>query len=124
VALLEKAARQGHVYAMYTLGGFHDGRNDSEQAEKLATKGAEAGLPKAMLIVGCILDEGKGEATPDYPAAADWYRRAANGGVGEAAINLSHMYSLGRGRAWQMAWQIVRHHAHFSLSFLELHGIT
>jgi TPR repeat protein len=39
-------------------------------------------------------------AAPDYLAAADWYRRAAEAGHGAAAFNLCNMYALGRGRAW------------------------
>jgi len=40
-------------------------------------------------------------AAPDYPAAADWYRRAADAGYGAAAHNLCTMYLVGRGRAWR-----------------------
>jgi len=52
--------------------------------------------------LGCCLDMGRGVAAPDCLAAVDWYRRAADAGIGEAAHNLSHMYSVGRGRAWQI----------------------
>ena len=31
-------------------------------------------MPRAMFCLGCHLDEGKGVAAADYPAAADWYR--------------------------------------------------
>jgi TPR repeat protein len=48
VALLEKAAGQGHAYAMLCLGFDHHGREEYEQAVGWFTKGAEAGLPKAM----------------------------------------------------------------------------
>jgi TPR repeat protein len=41
-------------------------------------------------------------AAPDYPAAAVWYRRAADAGEGDAAHNLCTMYTVGRGRAWQI----------------------
>jgi hypothetical protein len=102
MALLEKAAGQGHAYAMHELAGVHHVRNEHEQAMKWYTKGAEAGLSRAMFELGTLLEEGKGEAAPDFPAAADWYRRAADAGAGEAANNLSHMYSLGRGGACQM----------------------
>jgi len=102
MALLEKAAGQGHEYAMQVLACFHDARNECERAVQWFTKGAEAGLPQAMCLLGSCLDEGKGVAAPDYPAAADWYRRAAGAGDGEAAVNLSNMYTLGRGRAWQI----------------------
>jgi len=44
-------------------------------------------------------------ATPDHPAAAGWYRRAADHGNADAAVNLCTMYSVGRGvtRSKQMA---------------------
>ena len=101
VALLEKAAGQGHAYAMFRVGGIHDVRKEYEQAVAWFTKGAEAGLPKAMYNLGTLLDKGEGVAAPDYPAAAGWYRRAADAGVGDAANNLSSMYAIGRGWAWQ-----------------------
>jgi len=45
MALLEKAAGQGHVYAMGKLAGIHFVRKECEQAVKWNIKGAEAGLP-------------------------------------------------------------------------------
>ena len=48
------------------------------------TKASEAGLPKAMFFLGWMLDKGVGVVAPDYPAAADWYRRAADAGVEES----------------------------------------
>jgi len=102
MALLEKAAEQGHVYAMYNLGAIRREMNELEQTVKWFTMGAEAGLPRAMHGLGVCLDEGVGVAAPDYPAAADWYRRAADAGVGQSASNLSHMYTVGRGRAQQI----------------------
>jgi TPR repeat protein len=102
VALLEKAAGQGHVYAMYVLGEIYEVRKEHGQAVAWLTKGAEAGLPQAMFNLRVGLDQGKGLAAPDHPAAADWCRRAAEAGVGEAAIVLCHMYTHGRGWAWQI----------------------
>jgi len=61
-------------------------------------EGAETGLPEAMFLAGVYLDQGKGMAASDYPAAAVWYRRAADEGHGPAAFNLCHMYNTGRGR--------------------------
>jgi len=101
LALLEKAARQGHSYAMYSLGDVHRARKEHEQSMEWYTKGADAGLPKAMYNLGVYLDTGEGLAAPDYPAAADWYRRAADAGYGAAAHNLCTMYLVGRGRAWR-----------------------
>jgi TPR repeat protein len=70
-----------------------------------------------MFNLGCSLDEGEGTAPPDLTAAADWYRRAADAGDASGAINLSAMYTIGRGKAWQ----IMR--VHFA-SFRELNNIT
>ena len=102
MALMEKAAGQGHAYAMHALERIQYTWKEYEQAVKWATKGAEAGLSRAMYNVGCCLDAGEGVAAPDYPAAADWYRRAADGGDVSAANNLSNMYTVGRGGAWQL----------------------
>ena len=101
VALIEKAAGQGHAYAMAALGSFHHERKAYILAVEWHTKAAEAGLPPAMYNLGLCLDQGVGVAAPDYPAAASWYRRGADTGDGEAAQNLAAMYTVGRGRAWQ-----------------------
>jgi len=100
MALLEKAARQGHARAMLLLGQLHDKRLEPEQATVWLAKAAETGLPTAMFHFGCCLDKGVGGAAPDYPAAASWYKRAADAGDADAAANLSIMYEVGRGRAW------------------------
>ena len=55
-----------------------------------------------MFNLGCHLDSGEGVAARDCPPAADWYRRAADAGVAEAANNLSIMYTAGRGWACQI----------------------
>jgi TPR repeat protein len=100
---MEKAAGQGHAYAMETLGSIHIVRKGYEQAMQWYTKGAEAGLPGAMYKLGSMLDQGQGVAAPpDCLAAADWFRPAADAGHRAAANNLSGMYSLGRGWAWQI----------------------
>jgi len=98
MALMEKAAGQGHVYAMCELGGIQNARKEHERAVEWYTKGAEAGLPRAMFNLGCMLDMGEGVAAPDYPAAVGWYRRAADNGDALAAHNLSGMHIVGRGR--------------------------
>jgi TPR repeat protein len=55
-----------------------------------------------MFNLALRLDKGQGVVAPDYAGAADWYRRAADGGSQDAAINLGLMYAVGRGRAQQM----------------------
>ena len=97
MALLEKAAGQGHAYAINRLGEICRERKEHEHAVQWWTKGSEAGLPGAMFNLGCSLDMGEGVVVPDYPAAADWYRRAADAGRGDAANNLAGMYQVGRG---------------------------
>ena len=87
---------------MYEMGCIHSARKEYQQAVEWFTKGAEAGLPKAMCNLGTFLDQGKGVAAPDCPAAAGWYRRAADAGHVEAAKSLCEMYTVGRGRAWQI----------------------
>ena len=123
MALLEKAAGQGHAYAMHVLGNIHRTRKEHEQAVEWYTKGAEAGLPRAVFSLGCRLESGEGVAAPDYPAAVDWYTRAADAGHGSAAQNLCAMYSVGRGRAWQIMTLPAVIIQISSPSFLELDGI-
>jgi TPR repeat protein len=84
VALLEKAAGQGHVHAMFALGTIHRGRKEHEQAVAWATKAAEAGLPEAMFNLAWSLDKGEGVVMADPPAAMGWFRRAADAGHGGA----------------------------------------
>jgi len=55
-----------------------------------------------MFTLGTLLDKGEGVAAPDYPAAAAWYRRAADAGHADAANNLRTMHAVGRGRAWHV----------------------
>jgi len=98
MALLEKAAGQGHAHAMRMLGGIYTTMKEHERAVGWFTKSAEAGLPDAMCCLGLCLDKGEGVAAPDPPAAAGWYRRAAAAGSWGGAFNLRSMYTLGRGR--------------------------
>jgi len=102
VTLLEKAAGQGHAYAMLVLGDMYHEKEEYAHAVEWYTKAAEAGLSRAMFNVGALLDQGKGVAVLDYAAALNWLRRAADAGHAGAANNLSTMYTLGRGRAWQI----------------------
>ena len=102
IGLLEKAAGQGHAYAMLKLAEIYDSTKEYDIAFGWLEKGAETGLPQAMYNLGCCFDRGKGVAAPDYLVAADWYRRAADAGDADAAFNMSHMSTVGRGWAWQV----------------------
>jgi len=124
MALLEKAAGQGHAYAMEELGQIHHLWKEDEKAVVWLTKAAEAGLADSMFNIGCLLDQGIGVAAPDYPAAADWYRRAAAAGNGEAACNLGTMYSVGRGRAWQIMPATSSTKCPFLVSWAKWHPMT
>jgi hypothetical protein len=115
---MEKAAGQGHAYAMNALGIVHSTRKEYEQAAGWYTKGAKAGLPKAMFNLACCLDKGEGVPAPDYVAAAVWYRRAADAGVAEAAIALSNVYTLGRGEALHI--MAAMSSLHFGYSSIDL----
>jgi TPR repeat protein len=70
---------------MCELRRIHYNWKEHEQAVEWLTKAAEAGLPTATFNLACCLDEGEGLAAPDHPAAAGWYRRAADAGSGGAA---------------------------------------
>jgi hypothetical protein len=72
MALLEKAAGQGHAYAMAKLGHIHRVREEYEQTAAWFTKGAEAGLPEAMFNLAVLHDMGMGAVAPDHPAAVTW----------------------------------------------------
>jgi len=61
---MEKAAGQGHVYAMLLLGQMHCERKDYEPALGWFRMAAEAGLPEAMFNLACCLDAGEGMAAP------------------------------------------------------------
>ena len=76
MALLEKAAAQGHAYAMNLLGSIYDVRKDMDQAVEWYTKGAEAGLPLAQYNLGVCLDAGTGVAAPVVQAGSRSWPRA------------------------------------------------
>lgn len=68
---------------------------------------AEGGDPQAQNYVGEIHERGLGRS-PDYIAAADWYRKAADQGYRAAQVNLGSLYERGLGvdrdLAEAMAW--------------------
>jgi TPR repeat protein len=77
VVLLEKAAEQGHAYAMEELGSMYYERDVHELALDWYTKAADAGLPRAKLNVGYMLENAEGVAAPDPRAALKWYTEGA-----------------------------------------------
>jgi len=71
-------------------------RANSATALKVWLPQAEQGDLKAQTYVGEIFEKGLG-GTPDYQAAATWYRRAAERGDRAAALNLGSLYERGLG---------------------------
>ncbi len=57
---------------------------------------ANNGDKQAQTYVGEIFEKGLG-ITPDYQAAATWYRRAADQGYSRALVNLGFLYEKGLG---------------------------
>ncbi len=68
---------------------------------------AQAGDAEAQTNVGEIYEKGLG-LSPDYPMAAEWYRKAAEQGNSRAQINLGFLYEKGLGvpqdRSKAMEW--------------------
>jgi TPR repeat protein len=52
MALMEKAAGQGHAWAMHELARRYGTMNEDEQGLAWITKAAEAGLPGSMFSLG------------------------------------------------------------------------
>ena len=71
-------------------------RADHATALAVWLEQAKTGDPEAQTMVGEIFEKGLAE-TPDYEAAATWYRRAADEGFATAQINLGHLYEKGLG---------------------------
>ena len=67
MALLEKAAGQGHAYATYELGGIHHTRRDYKQAVEWTTQAAEAGLPNAIVQPRDLARRGAGRGGGGLP---------------------------------------------------------
>ena len=71
-------------------------RANYQTALKIWEPLAKGGDAAAQTYVGEIYEKGLG-VPPDYAAAAEWYRRAAEKGFPRAAINLGNLYEKGLG---------------------------
>jgi uncharacterized protein len=71
-------------------------RADYKSALRVWMDAASAGDPEAMANVGEIYERGLG-GTPNYEAAAIWYRKAADKGLSRAQFNLGTLYEQGLG---------------------------
>ena len=96
----EKAARSGHVGAMFALAMMHLngrlGRKDLGAAIRWAKQAAEKGHAAAAYNLGLIYS-GVGGLKPDWKEAARWFHRAAERGYPAAQYNLGVLYATGRG---------------------------
>jgi len=71
-------------------------RANYETSLKFWITQAGTGDDEAMLYVGEIYEQGIGR-DPEYAAAADWYRKAADAGNTTAMISLAYLYKTGQG---------------------------
>jgi cell division septation protein DedD len=87
---LEKAARKGHVDAQTTLGLLLFQNGNRVSAMRWLTQAAEAGEPRALLMVGTALYNGDGIAE-DHVKAYAYVSRAAAQGLAPAQSTLADM---------------------------------
>lgn len=80
---------RGGEYAAYD-------RATRQSALEVWLPSAKEGDAEASTLVGEIFERGVG-STPDFAAAAEWYRRASAQGSTRAQINLGHLYEKGLG---------------------------
>lgn len=107
LALLRKAADQGHVEAQFVLGnayrlGAHGVMPDSVEAAKWYRKSAEQGHPYAQFSLALALRNGDG-VKQDLAESIVWYRKSAEGGADKAQFNLGNAYWNGEGVAQDYA---------------------
>ena len=102
VLLLEKAAKQGDLGAMFNLGCMYNEGDDSVQsytkAFELFTMAAEQGHVKAMVNLGIAYMRGKGVAK-SLELAREWFAKAAQEGKEEKAIIFLRMLDLPEGNS-------------------------
>lgn len=72
------------------------GQSDYTMALMVWLPAAEEGNMEAQYYVGEIYQRGLG-ATPNYPLAAEWYRKSAAQGFAKAQMNLGYLYEKGLG---------------------------
>lgn len=91
------AARSGNVESMWCAGAihlYHQRRTDD--ALLWLTRAAEAGHPRAPLVLGILYE--KGQSVPeDHALAVKWYQKGMDSGNAAAIRRLSEMYRLGMG---------------------------
>jgi TPR repeat protein len=100
--LFRKAADAGYVPAMAPLSfAYAEAKTpvSQERATYWATRAAQAGDPHGWLILGFEYNQGwlGGEPAFAYRAAMDAYKKAADGGICLAMVNIGRLYLHGDG---------------------------
>ena len=100
VALYRKAAEQGHLSAMTSLGFMYERglgvRADPGEAAYWYRRAAEAGEPMAMFDIGILYRDGRG-VPQNQVRAVQWFQKAADAGVVDAHYSLAQAYEAGNG---------------------------
>jgi TPR repeat protein len=104
MALLEKAAKQGHVDAKFALGAMilgglvnksSDGTAEDvrqKRGVRLVREAAEEGVPGAQAAMARLLLEGRHGVSKDLVHAAYWVGQAANAGDAHSQLLYGCMY--------------------------------
>jgi TPR repeat protein len=99
---LERAAEAGEVDAMHNLAGVLMERNNGvvdEGAAMWFKRAAEAGNVESMVLMGRMLEFGKGAIERDVRESFAWYMRAAATGHGGAQTQVGLSFMTGKGVA-------------------------
>ncbi|MBP6986117.1 MAG: SEL1-like repeat protein [Alphaproteobacteria bacterium] len=98
--LFEKAAKQKHAGAQYSLGIMcemgHGVQMNKKKAFEYYTLAAQQGYAKAQASLGLCYEMGNGTKR-NYDQAVKWYRLASKKGFMGAQLNLANMFKEGRG---------------------------
>lgn len=98
--LYKKAAEQGHMASMITVGAMYEygqgTRTDYAAAMQWYQKAADKGYASAEKAIGDMYRLGHGVAKNEA-AAVQWYKKAADQGFAEALCQLGYMTLRGRG---------------------------
>jgi localization factor PodJL len=99
--MVRAGSQGGLVPAQFRLGGLYEKglgvTKDLDKARRLYLGAAEAGNAKAMHNLAVLHSEGGFDGKPDFAAAAKWFRKAADYGVGDSQYNLGILYARGIG---------------------------
>lgn len=100
--MLSKAAKQGHVFAIYELCKLHcagEIKANNDQVIEWLKALAEHNIKEAQYQLGNMYFSysGDGRVTHSYKEASKWFEKAANQGHKEAQFQIGEMYYVGLG---------------------------